>query len=267
MIDENTNPTTITEAQQQEEETIDDGGVQGAKQLLLRTTWRTEAQQIPLDNLAPCQQKVVQKCIQMEPMTDEEIHQLEVVLHQYRDAIYEQRPIDTIETYHDNIEYIEDEHAFLELLDKDAEVQTLTMYYPLMDGREARLDLTVKPVTNAKAVMDVGENLDLFKDYTQDEIQTFNDYQAGKEQTPEERQLAEKIQMEIATVNADRIKDVAVEFLSLQTTFKGKDSSYDDMKTIYERMQVGYLLLLFARVKDMTHLDDVDTEKIFRQSD
>ena len=200
-------------------------------------------------------------------LTDEEINILEEVLQRYRKAIHDQKPLETIETYHDNIEYVEDEKAFLEILDREAEEQTLTMYYPLMDGREARLDLTVKPVTDAKAVMDVGENLDLFKDYTQDEIQTFNDYQMGKEMSPEERQLAEKIQVEIATVNADRIKEVAIEFLALQTTFKDRESSYEDMKRIYSRMQVGYLLLLFARVKDMTHLDDVDTEKIFRQSD
>ena len=89
----------------------------------------------------------------------------------------------------------------------------------------------------------------------------------GNAQTPEERAIAMRLQQEIATVNADRIKEVAIEFLALQTTFKDKESSYEDMKAVYNRMQVGYLLLLFAKVKDMTHMDDVETEKIFRQSD
>lgn len=256
MIDENTQP-----------QIIDDGGVQGAKQLLIKTTWRTEAQQVPLESLSPVDQQVILKCINLEDMTDDEITLLEAILQRYRSAIQTQKPLETLTNYHDNIEYIEDEHAFLELLDQEAEEQNLTMYYPLMDGREARLELTVKPVTDAKAVMDVGENLDLFRDYTEKEIQVYNDYTLHKEQTPEEQELALKIQREIATVNADRIKEVAVEFLALQTTFKGKESSIEDMKQIYERMQVGYLLLLFSKVKDMTHLDDVDTEKIFRQSD
>ena len=240
----------------------------GARKLLSKTKWRIEALQIPMDDvICEKEQKLLQKCIDREDLTDLELDALEEILARYRPAINEIQPIKTMDTYHSNIEYVEDEHAFLELLDKEARDQTLTMYYPLLDGREAKLELTVKPITDAKAVMDVGENLDLFKDYTQDEIQIFNDYQMKKEQSPEERAIAEKLQQEIAVVNADRIKDVAIEFLSLQTTFKDKDSSYDDMKQIYSKMQVGYLLLLFARVKDMTHLDDVETEKIFRQSD
>ena len=246
----------------------DENGVEGAKQLLSKTKWRIEAMQIPLDDVeCPREQEVLTKCINQEELTKGELDALEGILSKYRPAINEYQPADTLKTYNDNIEYVEDEHAFLELLEREAVDQTLTMYYPLMDGREARLELTVKPITDAKAVMDVGENLDLFKDYTQEEIQAYNDYQMGNSQTPEERAIATRLQQEIATVNADRIKEVAIEFLALQTTFKDKKSSYDDMKAVYNRMQVGYLLLLFAKVKDMTHMDDVETEKIFRQSD
>lgn len=240
----------------------------GARQLLSKTKWRIEALQIPQEDII-CEKelKVLQKCIDREDLDDKELDLLETVLAKYRPAINEIKPMETLETYHDNIEYVEDEHAFLELLDQEARDQTLNMYYPLLNGKEAKLELTVKPITDAKAIMDVGENLDLFKDYTQEEIQIYNDYQMKKEQTPEEIAIATKLQEEIAVVNADRIKDVAIEFLALQTTFKDKDSSYEDMKQIYSKMQVGYLLLLFARVKDMTHLDGVETEKIFRQSD
>jgi hypothetical protein len=246
----------------------DENGVEGAKQLLSKTKWRIEAMQIPLDDVeCPREQEVLTKCINREELTHGELEALEGILSKYRPAINELQPADTLKTYNDNIEYIEDEHAFLELLEQEAVDQTLTMYYPLMNGREARLELTVKPITDAKAVMDVGENLDLFKDYSQEEIQTYNDYQMGKTQTPEERAIATRLQQEIATVNADRIRDVAIEFLALQTTFKGKNSTYEDMKAIYNRMQVGYLLLLFSKVRDMTHMDDVETEKIFRQSD
>lgn len=263
MINENNNTQEKTN-----KDITDDGGIEGAKQLLARTRWRIEAMQIPLEDVA-CdkQKKVLVKCINREELTPRELEALEEILAQYRPAINEIQPMQTMENYTDNIEYIEDEHAFLDLLDREAQEQTLTMYYPLMTGKEAKLELTVKPVTDAKAVMDVGEQLDLFKDYTEDEIQIFNDAQLGKQQTPEEAAIARRLQTEIATVNADRIKDVAVEFLALQTTFKGRDSSYEAMKNIYNRMQVGYLLLLFQKVKDMTHMDDVDTEKIFRQSD
>ena len=250
------------------QEPVDDGGLEGARELLSQTTWRTEAMQIPLESITDQEERdAIIKCINMDELTPEEHTTLEGVLVRYRPAIHEQNPLETIESYHDNIEYIDDEKAFLDLLDHESEEQTLTMYYPLMNGKEARLELSVKPITDAQAVLDVSENLDLFRDYTQEEIQTFNDYNNGKTQTPEERAIAERIQNEIAYSNANRIKEVAVEFLALQTTFKDKDSSYEDMKRIYEKMNVGYLLLLFSKVKDLTHLEDVDTERIFRQSD
>lgn len=249
-------------------EPVDDGGVEGARELLSQTTWRTEAMQIPLESITDLEERnVIIKCINMDELTPEEHTTLEGVLVRYRPAIHEQNPLETIESYHENIEYVDDEKAFLELLDHESEEQSLTMYYPLMNGREARLELSVKPITDAQAVLDVSENLDLFRDYTQEEIETFNDYNNGKTQTPEERAIAERIQKEIAFSNANRIKEVAVEFLALQTTFKDKDSSYEDMKQIYEKMNVGYLLLLFSKVKDLTHLEDVDTERMFRQSD
>jgi hypothetical protein len=246
----------------------EDDGVQGAMELLSQTTWKTEALQIPLESLQDEQEQVIIiKCINEEPLTDEEMTQLQTILHRYRPAIQKHKPLESIENYHDNIEYVEDEKAFLQLLDEEKKEQTLTMYYPLMDGREARLNLTVKPVTDAQAIMDVSENLNLFKDYTQEELQAFNKYNQGEHVTPEEKAIAEKVQQEIAQANANTIQDTAIEFLALQTSFTGKNSSYEDMKAIYSQMHVGYLLLLFARVREIAHIDDVDTEKIFRQSD
>ena len=156
----------------------------GARQLLSKTKWRIEALQIPMEDvICEKEQKILQKCIDREDLTDKQLDALEDILARYRPAINEIQPIKTMDTYQSNIEYVEDEHAFLELLDNEARNQTLTMYYPLLDGREAKLELAVKPITDAKAVMDVGENLDLFKDYTQEEIEIYNDYQNKKQQT------------------------------------------------------------------------------------
>ena len=250
------------------EEDDDDDGVKGAMELLSHTTWKTEAIQIPLESIQdPSEQAVVIKCINEETLTDEESNTLQHVLHRYRPAIQKHKPLESIENYHDNIEYVTDEKAFLRLLDEEKKDQTLTMYYPLNNGKEARLELTVKPVTDAQAIMDVSENLDLFKDYTQDELEAFNHLQQGHTMTPEEQAIAERVQAEIAQANANTIRDTAIEFLALQTSFTGRDSSYDDMKSIYSQMHVGYLLLLFARVRELAHIDDVDTEKIFRESD
>jgi hypothetical protein len=203
----------------------------------------------------------------MEDLSPEEHTILEGVLARYRPAIQKYKPLETMENYDESERQLTARTRFLQLLDEQEKPQELTVYYPLNNNEERKLHLLVKPVTDAQAILEVSGALELFKDYTAEETQVFTDYQNGKTQTPEERAIATRLQQEIATVNADRIRDVAIEFLALQTTFKGKNSTYEDMKAIYNRMQVGYLLLLFSKVRDMTHMDDVETEKIFRESD
>ena len=256
-----------TQKEENQYNTVDptDDGVQGAKHILYQTTWKTEALQIPLEDLTDnLERQLVAKCINGDPVNDDELTILEDVLQRYRKAIQEQQPLETIENYEANVEYVDSEQAFLELLDEEEKESELTFYYPLASGKEARIDLTVKPLTDAQAVIEVTDNLQIFNDYTEEETRAFGDYQAGRAQTPEEIAVAKRIETQLATMNAGRVQQAAVEFLSLQTSFKGRDSSYEDMKRIYSRMNVAVLLLLFKRVQDITQMNNLDVEKIFR---
>ena len=248
----------------------EDGGLSGARELMSRTRWKHEAMQIPLDdtNLTDQERAVIIKCINDETLNQEDMDQLQMVLSRYRPAIQKYQPARAVENFQENVQYVEDEKAFLKLLDQEAQNQKITMYYPLNSGGEARLDLVVKPITDAQAVLNVSENLDIFADHTPDEVKAYTDYTQGKAQTPEEYAIARKIEQEIQTQNnLNNTMESIIEFLALQTSFQGHDSSYEDMRKVYTRMHVGYLLLLFARVKELTHMDDVDVDRIFRQSD
>ena len=246
---------------------FDDGGLEGARQFLAQKTWRTEALQIPLDSLTdPQEQDVIVKCINQEQLQNEEMDLLEEVLGRYRPAIQKHKPLDTIENYEENVEVVQSEKDFLRLLDESQKEQTLTMYYPLHAGREAEITLEVHPITDAQAVMEVQENLKLFEDFTQEEVQTFTAFNEGEELTEEEIAVAQHVQNEIAKKNSSHVQQAAIEFLSLQTGFQGRDSSYETMKEVYSRMEVGPLFLLFKKVQDMTELDDVNADRMFRDT-
>lgn len=248
--------------------TDDDGGLEGARQLFSQTTWRTEAMQIPLASVKDKEeQEVLVKCINMEDLSPEEHTILEGVLARYRPAIQKYKPLETMENYDESERQLTARTRFLQLLDEQEKPQELTVYYPLNNNEERKLHLLVKPVTDAQAILEVSGALELFKDYTAEETQVFTDYQNGKTQTPEEIAIAKKIEMDIAIRNADTVKNTAIEFLSRQTTFSDEECTYEEMKEIYTRMNIGILLLIFNKVKDLAHLEDVDTEKIFRDSD
>jgi hypothetical protein len=244
---------------------IDESGIQGAREILYKTTWRTEALQIPIESITdPQERQVIQKCINQETATDQEITILEKTLNRYRSAIQEQKPMETIENYEENVQYVEDEKAFLQILEDEEKDLDFTIYYPLNNGKEVRLDLIVKPITDAQAVLEVAENLNVFQDYTEEETRAFLDYQEGKAQTPEEMAIAKEIQFKLAKENSNKVKDAAIEFLAKQTSFKNTTSSYCSMKKMYSKMNVAILLLIFNKVKTLSHIDDLEVDRIFR---
>ena len=45
-----------------------------------------------------------------------------------------------------------------------------------------------------------------------------------------------------------------------------EDSTYESMKELYNRMQIGYRALLFQRVQQMSGLGDIDVDRAFRDA-
>ena len=231
---------------------------------LMETEWKDEARQIPLDQINRDERIILTRFINDEQLTQTEIDYLAEVLQRYRPALRKHDPTGTIETVQDNIRVVQSEKQFLEMMDNYQREQTITFYYPLGDI-EVRLDLMVSPITDSQAILDIGNNLSMFKDLTEQELNIYNKTQQNEPLTREEQIIADAVQRKVEQATKENQGEIMSEFLAMQTKLN-EDSTYESMKELYNRMQIGYRALLFQRVQQMSGLGDIDVDRAFRDA-
>lgn len=235
----------------------------------LKTEWVEEAKQIPLYDLRDeNEKKVISKCILKQDFTETEIDLLEEVLGRYKGAIEKYEPTETLENIEHNEQLVRDEKSILSLMQKSREEQLLTMIYPLSADETIDIQLIVKNEIDAEALNTLQENIELFADLTQDELETFQRYAHNEPQTHEERVIAEQIEQKLrekGQKNITQMREVAIQFLAKQTRiYNDENSTEQGMIEIYKEMKLGYLLALFEKVQTMTGISQIETENLFR---
>lgn len=235
----------------------------------LKKEWVEEAKQIPLYDLSDENEKeVISKCILKQDFTETEIDLLEEVLGRYRGAIEKYEPTETLENIEHNEQLVRDEKSILSLMQKSREEQLLTMIYPLSADETIDIQLIVKNEIDAEALNTLQENIELFADLTQDELETFQRYAHNEPQTHEERVIAEQIEQKLrekGQKNITQMREVAIQFLAKQTRiYNDENSTEQGMIEIYKEMKLGYLLALFEKVQTMTGISQIETENLFR---
>jgi len=241
--------------------------LQAVQQMLLKGEWIEEARQIPLDVLTTDEQQLIIKCINQEDFNQNEIDKLEQILGQYRGAIRKYEPEDTIQNVEDNIVLIQDEKDFLKLIDEQEIDKEITMYYPIGD-KEAKLELIVSPVRDSSVITDINNNLGVFKDLTTKEKEIYAKFQDDQMLTREEQIIASRINKKIKEETSSNDTEVAKLLLSKQTRLKNNPNCTEEtMYTIYDNMDIIYLASLYNKIQNILNLTNVDTDKLFRETD
>lgn len=245
-------------------DTLED--VTSIEEELLKTDWVTEAKQIPLDMVTDEQKRILIKCINKYPMNTVEQEQLAQILNQYRPAIQKVDPVGTMKNLKDNIQLVEDEKAFLELVDGYDEIQVIPFQY-YVGNRLVRMKFDLYPLLDSEAITTVADNLSMFKDFSENELVTYNKIQNGETLTREEMLIRAELEEKVKRVTMENQKRTLVEYLSLQLKFHNKDSSVEDMKQVFEHIPLAYLALLFNKVQECNHLSDLHLENVFQEFD
>ena len=239
-----------------------------AKRLLLKNQWKYEAKEIPLESLNDSERSLVIRCIKEDTFNDSEINELEQVLGRYREALQKFEPEETLENIEKNVQLIKDEKQFLNLVKEHQNSKILSFYYPVENGNELKIELNIKPITDSSVVEGLSENLQDFQDFTQKEREIIEKQQQTGNLSREEQLIFNNLQKRMRNQSSyTQLYTEAIEFLSKQTSFKGKNSSYEVMKEIYETLDITYVLLLFKQVQTELNLNDVNSERLFRKAD
>ena len=231
---------------------------------LLRSEWVMEANQIPLELVSNEEEYYLRKCINKELFTPDEQKELQKILDKYRGAIRKIEPDKTLENLENSMELIEDEHEFLNLVDTFNEVQVIPFTF-YIGAKQIRLKFDLYPLTDGRAIDSITENIGLFENLTQKEQAVYTKNQNGEPLTPEEKIIQQGLQKRINEATTRNTREIVIEYLALQLKFHNRKSTVEDMRKVFNKIDINYLSLLFEEVQKRNHISDIKTENVFQE--
>ena len=163
---------------------------------LLKTQFPLECEELPLESLTQEERIVVIKCMDHMALTDDEFVLLKATLEKYREYITKYRPTETVEAMENTIQIINTEQEFLDILNDES--NKMLRVHLTYQGQVYEFNFEILPVDDSRIVDYMEMNIDLFKDYSNEEKQLFTKAQENKEElSSEEQAIVEKMTKEI----------------------------------------------------------------------
>ena len=228
---------------------------------LLKTQFPMECEDIPFDDLNHEEQKVVSKCINHDDLTDDEFSLLKKTLVRYREAIHKHKPAETKEAMENTLEVIGTEQELLDILD-DETYKKLTVDLPL-NGKRYRLDFEILPVDDSRVVDYLEMNIDLFKDYSNDEKNLIMKAQQGEPMTPEEQAIVNKMTKELNAMAGQEKSKMVDGFLAAQLRLPNSSQDYDTRVKFWNKFPFMAKYAIVTEVEQRLGLTELANEKLF----
>lgn len=234
------------------------------EQELLKTQFPLECEEIPLESLNPTERKVVIKCMDRMDLTDEEFTLLKATLEKYRGAITKYRPTETIEAIEKTENMILTESDWLNIVnDKSNRMLNVNVPY---NSQWYPMEFEILPLDDSRVVTTLQTHIELFKDYSKEEIRIWSKAQQGQTISPEEKQIVDRMTKEIEDKNSeDRISSMN-NFLAAQLRLPNSTSDFNVRLEFWEKFPFITKAAIMAKVEDRLGLTDQDSEKLFPTS-
>ena len=232
---------------------------------LLKTSWIKEAEEVlefvPHEDLTKTQINVLTKCVEKKDLTENQKKELKKILQKYRAILQKIRPKETVEQYNEAVQMMKSEKDFIELMQSD-EHKTLIVHLATDEGNLG-FEFEVLPLKDSRVVDALEVNIDLFRDYSLDDINTYNKFVKGEEVTEEEAKIIGQMNKKIIErESAEKIK-VMDNFLANQLKLKGNDSPVEERKQFWELFPFNQKTSVFLRVQDKLGMNEQSNLKLF----
>ena len=228
---------------------------------LLKTQFPKEAEEIPQEHLTDDEKYVVNKCINHEEFTDEEFTLLKRTLQKYRKTIRKYKPSETIDAVNQLEEMILTEEDWLNIVD-DKSTRMLRVNVPY-NGKWYPMEFEILPLDDSRVVSTLQTHIELFNDYSKEDLKVWKKAQDGQVVSPEEKQIVERINKEIEDKQSeDRITSMN-NFLAAQLRLPNSTSDIDVRVEFWKKFPFITKSAIMIRVENRLGLDDVSDEKLF----
>lgn len=228
---------------------------------LYKTTFRKEAEQIPIERLPPDEQLVLLKCRQGEEPTEEEFRKLKEILARYREHLQHYKPQETIENAEKVIRIIKTEQELLDILDNPKR-RRLLVHLPV-DGQIYEMDFEIKQLEDSSAIRSLQVHLDLFKDYTDEEAVLYAKAQQGQRLTREEQHIVDRINEELNEKANEQQDEIILTFLANQLRLPESTDDYEKRKEFWRKFPFNAKFSVWSQVQDRLGLTEEANEQLF----
>lgn len=228
---------------------------------LLKTQFPKECEQLPFDALEPDELNVVNKCLLHQDLSDDEFSLLKMTLQKYRKYIRDYKPSETIEAMKTTVEIIRTEQELLDILDDES--NKFLKVHLTYNGKVYELDFEILPVDDSRIVDYMQMNIDLFRDYNDDEKKIFMEAQQGGEITPEEQAIVEKMTMELNAIAGQEKAKMIDGFLASQLRLPDSSQEYSKREEFWKKFPFLEKWAIVQKVEDRLGLTERSDEQLF----
>ena len=229
---------------------------------LLKTQFPLECEELPLESLTQEERIVVIKCMDHMALTDDEFVLLKATLEKYREYITKYRPTETVEAMENTVQIINTEQEFLDILNDES--NKMLRVHLTYQGQVYEFNFEILPVDDSRIVDYMEMNIDLFKDYSNEEKQLFTKAQENKEElSSEEQAIIEKMTKEINAVAGQEKAKLIDGFLASQLRLPKSSQNYNDRLVFWKKFPFLEKWAVVGKVEDRLGLTETANEKLF----
>lgn len=228
---------------------------------LLKTQFPKECEDLPLDALNPDELSVVNKCLLHQELSDDEFSLLKMTLQKYRKYIRDYQPSETVEAMKTTVEIIQTEQELLDILDDEA--NKFLKVHLTYNSKVYELDFEILPVNDSRIVDYMQMNIDLFRDYSEEETRIFVEAQQGGEITPEEQAIVEQMTVELNAVAGQEKAKMIDGFLASQLRLPNSSQDYNKREEFWKKFPFLEKWAIVQKVEDRLGLTEKSNEKLF----
>lgn len=228
---------------------------------LLKTQFPMECEELPFDDLTPEEQIVVIKCKNHDDLTDNEFSLLKKTLVRYREGITKYRPSETVEAFERTENMILTEKEWLDIVDNQFQ-KNLRVNVPFNE-QWYPMEFEILPLDDSRVVETLQTHVDLFKDYSREDMLVWTKAQQGSPISPEEEQIVRKMTQEIQDKSSDdRIKSMN-HFLASQLRLPESTSDIEVRIEFWKKFPFIVKSAIMFKVEDRLGLTEQSNEKLF----
>ena len=236
--------------------------VKAIERSLLDEDFPKEAEQIiGADGLSNYETKLLNKCINHNPISDEEFKDLKKLLNDYRPYLEKYKPAETIEAVDKTVRSIKTEKDFLDMVENVDNILKINIPFR---GEFYPVELEILPLDDSRMIKTLSNHVDLFRGFEAEDILLFNDAQQGKELSEEEQAIVNKMNDEINERASENRMEQIDNLLASQTRLKGSDADYDTRLKFWKRFNFQAKFAIYFKVEDALGLNEDVTNKLFR---